>query len=163
MKQNQIILAIAARKLVDAYATQIQEYHQVLEFPALSISADAPFTYEQLKLEYQRDHKLRVTEAFPQSAIYGVAGNITFRIFHDMGHLLYDADFTTGEEVSLATTQWLDIKRHIEPGWEAICREVYMADTVEQSLYEQKHGIFPVDQKGFVLAKLTEAFNEGRL
>ncbi|QNJ57304.1 hypothetical protein Stalingrad_3 [Pseudomonas phage Stalingrad] len=163
MKQNQIILAIAARKLVEAYATQIQEYRQVLEFPSLSISADAPCTYEQLKLEYQRDHVLRVTEAFSDSAIYGISGNVTFRIFHDMGHLLYDAEFTTEQEVSLAKTQWLDIKRHIEPGWQNICEVVYMADTVEQSLYEARTGKFPEDQKGFVLGHLAAAFNEGRL
>lgn len=163
MKQNQIILAIAAQKLVEAYGKCIEEYRSVLQLVDIKIAADAPCTYEQLTMEYDRDRILRVTEAFSSTAIYGVAGNVTFRVFHDCGHLLYDAEFTTVQEVSLAKTQWLDVARYIEKGWQEICKVVYMADTVEQSLYEAKHGKFPEDQKGFVLGHLAAAFNEGRL
>ncbi|CBZ41975.1 hypothetical protein PsPphi15_gp02 [Pseudomonas phage phi15] len=163
MKQNQIILAIAAQKLVEAYGKLIPDYRKELGIVDLKVAADAPCTYEALRLEYERDRVLRVTDAFSSTAIYGIAGNVTFRVFHDCGHLLYDAEFTTEQEVSLAKTQWLDIAPVIEPEWRSICKVVYMADTVEQSLYEARTGKFPDDQKGFVLGHLTAAFNEGRL
>lgn len=156
--QARFILARAAAILVTAYKTQIAEYQQVMPL-ALGVAPDAPNTYSELRAEADAG-KLRVSTEFNSTSIYGAAGNLTFRIMHDYGHLLYDALFTTEEEVSLAKTQWLDIKRHIPAEWLDICHVVYFADTVEQSRYESLHGRFPVDQKGFVLAFLTNHFEK---
>ena len=154
MKGSKFLLAAIAEKLVAAYKAQIEEYQTLGAKPLeLGISDNAPSTYEAL-CEEAKQGKLTVTTEFSNTAIYGIAGNVTFRVFHDFGHLIYNKEFTTNDEVELATMQWQDIKFRIEPEWQQICAVVYYADTVYQSRYEAEHGKFPDDQKAFVLAKL---------
>lgn len=153
MKGSKFLLAAIAAKLVEAYKMQIAEYQSVYPL-ALSVADDAPSTYEALKAEAM-EGKLRVSSEFSDTAIYGLSGNVTFRVMHDYGHILYDSKFTVEDECSLARTQWLDLKRYIEPEWRDICHVVYLADTVEQSLFEAETGDFPADQRAFVLVHLN--------
>ena len=157
-KQLQFILARAACLLVEAYAKLIPEYVQALGIVDLSCGADAPNTYEDLVGDFKDHKRLRVSTEHNQTSIYGAAGNITFRIMHDLGHLLYDAKFTTDDEVKLAQIQWSDLARYIPLEWKAVCGVVYAADTIEQSLHEQRTGDFPADQKAFVLGFLAKHF-----
>lgn len=154
--QNRFILARAAHLLVLAYKECIAEYQQVLPLK-LSIGSDAPDTFAKLKADAALGN-LKVSTEHNATSIYGAAGNLTFRIFHDFGHLLYDAKFTTNDEVLLAQTQWQDLKRYIPADWMHVCHEVYALDTIEQSLLEARTGSFPVDQKAFVLAGLDRYF-----
>lgn len=155
-KQNRFILAQAAAHLVEAYKTCIAEYQTVLPLN-LSIGHDAPDNFNALKSQAAMGF-LKVSTAHNATSIYGAAGNLTFRVFHDYGHLLYDAEFTTEQEVSLALTQWRDLVRYIPQEWQGVCYVVYRADTVEQSEFEAKTGEFPADQKGFVMGFLKEYF-----
>lgn len=148
MKHTMFTLNAAAAKLVEAYKKAITHYQTIMPL-ALSISADAPSDYSALQSD-AASGKLAVTEAFSETAIYGKAGNVTFRIFHDYGHLIYKKEFTTSQEVELALMQWNDIAGHIEGEWRTVCYKVYIADTVEQSRHESIHGEFPKDQKAFV-------------
>lgn len=159
MKGSKFLLAAIAAKLVEAYKMQIAEYQTVYPL-ALGVADDAPCTYEALKTEAALG-QLRVSSEFSQTAIYGLSGNVTFRVMHDYGHLLYDAEFTLEQECSLARTQWLDLKRYIDPEWRDICHVVYLADTVEQSKHEAATGAFPEDQRAFVLGHLN-VWLEGR-
>lgn len=154
--QSRFILAHAAQLLVLAYKECIAEYQQVLPLK-LSIGHDAPDSYAALKSQAAQGN-LKVSTEHNATSIYGASGNLTFRIFHDYGHLLYDAEFTTDQEVLLAQTQWQDLKRYIPAEWLHVCHEVYALDTIEQSLLEQRTGSFPVDQKAFVLAGLERYF-----
>ncbi|ADV35708.1 conserved hypothetical protein [Pseudomonas phage phiIBB-PF7A] len=154
--QNRFILAHAASLLVTAYKECIAEYQTVLPLN-LSIGHDAPDSYAALRSQAAQG-QLKVSTAHNASSIYGASGNLTFRIFHDYGHLLYDAEFTTEQEVSLALTQWRDLIRYIPQEWQGICYVVYRADTVAQSEYEAIHKDFPVDQKAFVLDILNKHF-----
>lgn len=154
--QSRFILAHAAQLLVLAYKECITEYQQVLPLK-LSIGHDAPDSYAALKSQAAQGN-LKVSTEHNATSIYGAAGNLTFRIFHDYGHLLYDAEFTTEQEVSLAQTQWRDLVRYIPQEWQGVCYVVYRADTVEQSEFEAKTGEFPADQKGFVMGFLKEYF-----
>lgn len=147
-----IILAQAAAHLVTAYAELISEYRGILPLD-LRIETSAPESYDELKANAKAGF-LSVTPAFSETAIYGAAGNSTFRIFHDYGHLLYARRFETEDEIWLAKTQWEDIKANIPHEWRAICHRVYMRDTVGQSLFEHRTGAFPVDQKAFALEDL---------
>ena len=156
--QNVFILARAAALLVEAYKECITEYQSVLPLD-LRIGHDAPDNYNALKAQASQG-VLKVSTAFNTTSIYGGSGNLTFRIFHDYGHLLYDAEFTTEQEVSLANTQWLDLKRYLPAEWVNVCHVVYLADTVEQSKYEAATGQFPEDQKGFVLGFLQAHFDK---
>lgn len=154
MHGTKFLLAAIAEKLVAAYKAQIAEYQTLGKQPLeLGISDNAPSTFEAL-CEEAKLGRLTVTTEHSKTAIYGLSGNVTFRVFHDFGHLLYNKEFTTADEVDLATMQWQDIKYRIEPEWRHICAVVYYADTVYQSRYEAEHGEFPKDQKAFVLAKL---------
>lgn len=153
MKGSKFLLSAVAAKLVAAYTQCINEYQQIMPL-SLGISDNAPDNFEKLKEEARRG-RLVVTTEFSNTAIYGLSGNVTFRTFHDYGHLLYNKDFTTSDEVLLAHMQWLDLVRYIEPEWQNICNVVYIADTVRQSEYEARNGCFPHNQRRFVLNELN--------
>lgn len=156
--QNRFILARAASLLVTAYKKCITEYQQVLPLK-LSLGHDAPDSYSALKHQAAQG-VLKVSTAHNATSIYGSSGNLTFRIFHDYGHLLYDAEFTTEQEVNLAKTQWDDLQCYIPNDWRKVCAVVYFADTVEQSLFESITGDFPTNQKEFVMDHLASHFND---
>lgn len=147
--RNHYVLSAAAAVLVSAYKDLLAEYRSIMPLET-SVSADAPETFEGLKAN-AANGQLIITDAHSEHAIYGGAGNVTFRFFHDYGHLLYNKEFTTADEVELAQLQWADIEPVIPTEWRATCKIVYMADTVEQSLFCDRTGEFPVDQKAFVL------------
>ncbi|MGV8919526.1 MAG: hypothetical protein ACOH2R_17295 [Pseudomonas sp.] len=155
--QNKFILSAAAAHLVAAYRKTIAEYQAL--FPlALSVCPNAPDNYEALVYEAHTG-ALRVSPEHNKSSIYGASGNLTFRVMHDYGHLLYGKRFELADELELARIQWVDLKVHLPEGWVDVCHAVYMADTQEQSKFEAETGQFPVDQTSFVLGYLVEHFN----
>lgn len=147
--RNHFVLSACAAVLVEAYKKQIAEYQTVMPL-ALSVSDDSPETFEGLKAN-AANGVLSVTSKYSEHAIYGRDGNVTFRVFHDYGHLLYNKEFTCSDEVELANIQWLDLVQYIPVEWRHVAKIVYFADTVEQSLFCEATGDFPVDQKAFVL------------
>lgn len=151
---NRFILARAACLLVNAYRDCITEYRALLPLD-LSISKDAPDTFAKLQAG-AASGQLVVSPEHSETAIYGAAGNITFRVFHDYGHILYGKEFVTEQECELARIQWVDLKVHLPAEWHDICHVVYFADTCEQSKYEARTGQFPADQRAFVLEILNE-------
>lgn len=157
-KQTRFILAHAASLLVTAYKKTITDYRECLPLD-LRVSCSAPECYDDL---WRDAHKgfLAVSPAFSETAIYGIAGNITFRTFHDYGHLLYRKEFVTAQEVELARLQWDDLKGYLPEGWKDICHCVYFADTVAQSNHEASFGHFPVDQRAFVGQILEAHIND---
>ncbi|AUV61712.1 hypothetical protein HOS76_gp18 [Pseudomonas phage Henninger] len=151
---SKFILARAACLLVNAYRECITEYRALLPL-ALSISKDAPDTFAKLQAG-AASGQLVVSPEHSETAIYGGAGNITFRVFHDYGHLLYGKEFETSQECELARIQWVDLKVHLPVEWHDICHVVYFADTCKQSEYEASTGHFPKDQRAFVLEILND-------
>lgn len=156
MHGTTFLLAAIAEKLVSAYKAQTAEYQTLFPKPlALGISPDAPATYHDL-MDQAKCGKLLVTTEYSSTAIYGLSGNVSFRIFHDLGHILYLRDFSTVEEIELAHKQWRDIEQRIAPEWRELCQVVYLSDTVGQSRYEKTYGKFPDDQRAFLLAELGQ-------
>lgn len=156
--QLPIMIRAAARHLVDGYKACITEYHAQRPLE-LRVDREAPETYAALCLDAENG-VLRVTDAHSATSIYGVAGNITFRVFHDYGHLIYERRFVTRDEIALAIHQWSELAPRIPQEWREFCRLVYLADTVCQSVYQERTGEFPADQRKFVLdvvAKLGAA------
>lgn len=143
-------LAGAAAHLVTAYKAVTAAYLERQPYE-VKVGPGAPETYAQLRLDADHGNLLHVGEENSATCIYGVAGNVAFRTMHDLGHLAHDMDFTLASEVALAMHQWVLIAPHIPQPWRAVCHDVYLADTVQQSLYEAKHGSFPKDQTAFVL------------
>lgn len=156
-QSNALIMAQAASHLVEAYKALIQEYQSVTPLD-LRIMADAPETFEGLVANAKAGF-LAVTQAYSETSIYGIAGNVTFRVFHDYGHIIYGRKFNTLDEIALARTQWLDIEPSIPHEWRAICKCLYERDTVGQSLYEHRTGAFPADQKAFAMERLNQFLN----
>lgn len=115
---------------------------------------DAPETYDGL-CAAARVGALLVTTKHSDTSIYGVAGNVDFRIMHDLGHLSTGLKFTCHDEVALALHQWEEIRLHIPADWRERCQAVYQADTIMQSLYCERHGEFPTNQTEFVHAALA--------
>ena len=155
-KQNAFILAQAAAHLVAAYKSCITEYREILPLDG-RIGLDAPSTFEDLKADAAKGF-LKVSTEHNSSSIYGASGNLTFRTFHDYGHLLYNKEFTLADEVELSRMQWQDLKVYLPSEWVDVCHCVYVADTEQQSLYEAETGNFPADQKRFVLGFLANHF-----
>lgn len=117
----------------------------------------AKSTFEGLKADAAKGF-LKVSTEFNTSSIYGGSGNLTFRTFHDFGHLLYNKEFTLTDEVELSRIQWQDLKGYLPTEWVDVCHCVYVADTEQQSLYEAETGNFPADQKRFVMGFLADHF-----
>ena len=155
---NKLILVQAAAHLVTAYKRATEAYQQDGYLDLRIDRNGAPETFQGLRMD-AANGVLRVTDKHSDTSIYGVAGNLAFRFFHDFGHIRYGAEFTTQSEVWLAARQWEDLVKYLPAEWRTVCCVVYTADTVKQSLYEAKTGQFPADQKAFVLRDLEAHLN----
>lgn len=118
----------------------------------------APSTFEALQTDAQEGGVLYISGKHCDTSIYGVQGNVAFRTMHDLGHLSTGLTFSTADEVALALHQWEQVRLCIPADWRERCQAVYQADTIMQSLYCERHGVFPVNQTEFVLAALA-AYN----
>lgn len=85
-------------------------------------------------------------------SIYGLRGNLWFRAMHDLGHLTFDKDTTYKDECELAMVLWQFIADEVPAEYRYDCAQVYIADTIGQSMYCDEHGVFPADQIAFVQA-----------
>lgn len=93
---------------------------------------------------------LHVSSAFSEKSIYGLTGNVQFRIAHDLAHIKHALGFTVDAELILAEEHWAELRKSIPIRWRPLCQAIYLADTVSQSLYYERHGKFPEDQRAFV-------------
>lgn len=151
-------LMAAAALLVDAYKAVTAEYLAVMDQQrgsALDIRISdgefvAPEDYETLCDDFAVG-LLVISNDHNSTSVYGAAGNIAFRTMHDLGHLSHGLTFSLADEVSLAMVQWPLIRKHIhKTEFVEACRDVFMADTVMMSLYNERFGEFPVDQTAFI-------------
>ena len=154
-RDTKFTLATAAAHLVEAYKKAIHAYRTEVISCRVGIADDSPETFEALWAQYQTG-LITVNTAHSDTAIYGRDGNATFRVFHDLGHIIYLKQFTESDEIALAERQWYDLLPHLPHAWRDVCKVVYMADTVEQSRHCGQTGEFPTDQKAFVGAFLEQ-------
>lgn len=157
---DKFTFAAAAAHLVEAYKRLIPEYRQETGNPDIVVvpAPGAPSTYPELVMAVQAGC-LPISSSFCDTAIYGRDGNITFRTLHDLGHYIFDLEFTLDDEVQLAVFMWADIAAYVPEEWMETCHRLYLIDTVEQSVYASLHdGQFPADQKAFAFARLKEAW-----
>ena len=155
---HRLTVQSCAEYLVAAY---IEVGAALREQQGLNVQVDykqAPSTFEQLQLDARTMGTLFISDDHCETSIYGMQGNVAFRIMHDLGHLSTGLTFSTADEVALALHQWEQVRRCIPADWRERCQAVYQADTIMQSLYCERHGVFPVDQTEFVLAALA-AYN----
>lgn len=110
----------------------------------------APSTFEALQTDAQEGGVLYIGTEHSATSIYGVDGNVAFRTMHDLGHIQTKLTFSTADEIALALHQWEELRRYIPVSWRERCQAVYQADTIMQSLYCERHGVFPTDQTAFI-------------
>lgn len=150
-------LSCAANHLARAYDIVARDYYQRLtgfsvgKVPCrvVKLQADAPQTLAQMRVSMEHG-PLVIASEHSETSIYGLSGNILFRLFHDLGHLWYGLDTTHEDELSLAKLHWADLRGHIPTLWREHCQHVFFADTAAQSQHAAERGCFPVDQRAFV-------------
>lgn len=150
-------LSCAANHLVRAYGIVAREYYRRLtgfaveQVPCrvVKLQTDAPQTLAQLRVCIEHG-PLVIASEHSETSIYGLSGNILFRLFHDLGHLWYGLDTTHEDELSLTKLHWGDLREHIPALWREHCQHVFFADTAAQSQHAAERGCFPTDQKAFV-------------
>lgn len=150
-------LSCAANHLVRAYGIVAREYYRRLtgfaveQVPCrvVKLQTDAPQTLAQLRVCIEHG-PLVIASEHSETSIYGLSGNILFRLFHDLGHLWYGLDTTHEDELSLAKLHWADLRAHIPALWREHCQHVFFADTAAQSQHAAERGCFPTDQRAFV-------------
>lgn len=150
-------LNCAAMHLVRAYGIVARDYYQRLtgfsvgQVPCrvVKLQADAPQTLAQMRVSIEHG-PLVIASEHSETSIYGLSGNILFRLFHDLGHLWYGLDTTHEEELRLAKWHWADLRGHIPALWREHCQHVFFADTAAQSQHAAERGCFPGDQRAFV-------------
>lgn len=150
-------LSCAANLLVRAYGIVARDYYQRLtgfsvgQVPCrvVKLQADAPQTLAQMRVSMEHG-PLVIASEHSETSIYGLSGNILFRLSHDLGHLWYGLDTTHEEELRLAKWHWADLRGHIPALWREHCQHVFFADTAAQSQHAAERGCFPGDQRAFV-------------
>jgi hypothetical protein len=114
--------------------------------PAYRTAADAPDEYVALQTRTAADGILTVWNGASESAIYGAAGNLAFRAWHDSIHVGRALTFAPDDEYRVADIQARQSGR--------LARFIY-ADTAGQVAYFVQWGRFPVNQREYVRAFLA--------
>lgn len=152
---TKVELSLAAQLLVQAYRQCIAVYQydneelRTLRFQVVAKQAEAPQDLTGVRAAIEAG-LLPIAEEHSDHSIYGVRGNVVFRAWHDLGHYLYGLEMHADDEQKLAVRQWDDIERFIPAQYREMCKRVYLADTVGQTLLCAFSGEFPKDQREFV-------------
>lgn len=146
---HKVTIKTCAEYLVQAYSAISGPLAEQLGLTITVRPTYNPATFEELQAQAATG-TLIIGREHSHMSIYGVEGNVQFRIMHDLGHLSTGLTFSTADEVALALHQWEQIRLWIPVAWRERCQAVYQADTIMQSLYCERHGEFPADQAAFI-------------
>lgn len=158
---NKLQVTMAAQLLAKAYEQVARKL--LRDMPAgcrrvksVQTYAEAPSTLvEMCDCILDNDGVLFVAKEGCANSIYGERGNLWFRAMHDLGHLTFDKDTTYEDECELAMILWPLIADELPTDclhYLPTMIQVYIADTIGQSMYCEEHGVFPADQIAFVQA-----------
>lgn len=122
---------------------------------------DVELGVDAMFMQVRESRMLFVSLLNADTAIYGAEGNAWFRFFHDLGHLLYQLEFTAEDENKLHQLLWCHLSRtssflKLSLLEQELVRIVYDADTTGQTNYYTEHGEFPADQTAFAIEYLKE-------
>jgi len=155
---NKLQVTMAAQLLAKAYEQVARKL--LRDMPAgcqrvksVQTYAEAPSTLAEMR-DCIRDNNgvLFVAQEGCADSIYGHTGNVWFRAMHDLGHLTFGKDTTYKDECDLAMILWQFIADELPADYLYDCAQVYIADTIGQSMYCDEHDVFPADQIAFVQA-----------
>lgn len=146
---HKVTIDQCATYLVDAYHFVSAPLADALGLTVVVRDGAAPTSFEELMVQAGTG-TLYIGTEHSDTSIYGVEGNVAFRTMHDLGHIQTRLTFSTADEIALALHQWEELRRYIPVSWRERCQAVYQADTIMQSLYCERHGVFPTDQTAFI-------------
>lgn len=146
---HKVTIDQCAAYLVDAYRAVSAPLADALGLTVEVRDGAAPTSFEELMVQAGTG-TLYIGTEHSATSIYGVDGNVAFRTMHDLGHIQTKLTFSTADEIALALHQWEELRRYIPVSWRERCQAVYQADTIMQSLYCERHGVFPTDQTAFI-------------
>lgn len=155
---NKLQITMAAQLLAKAYEQVARKLLRDMpggcqRVKGVPTYAEAPSTLAEMR-DCIRDSNgvLFVAQEGCAESIYGHTGNVWFRAMHDLGHLTFDKETTYEDEFQLAMILWQFIADELPADYWYDCAQVYIADTIGQSMYCDEHGAFPADQIAFVQA-----------
>lgn len=155
---NKLQVTMAAQLLAKAYEQVARKLLRDVpggcqRVKGVQTYAEAPSTLAEMR-DCIRDNNgvLFVAREGCAQSIYGERGNLWFRAMHDLGHLTFGKDTTYKDEYDLAMILWQFIADELPADYRYDCAQVYIADTIGQSMYCDEHGVFPADQIAFVQA-----------
>lgn len=115
-------------------------------------SPNAPETFEALKNEYRHSRRymkpFRVFDGASDDCVYSREGNYAFRFWHDLTHVLADADLTFHGEVKAIMHQLPVVIGQF--GADSLEVKIFEADTLGQLGYFHATGAHVEDQRDFV-------------
>lgn len=154
-------LGFAGRVLTGAFRTHLNNALRpggAYSWLRVVCCPDAPETFLELYMQYSQGHVLAVSNQHCDSSIYGVEGNLLFRIHHDLMHVKHLHDFTFRGEAGAYASAWAELEPYLKCWRSCIdfIHDVYFADTVGQALHFQRTGGFVEDQKAFVSTYLVQ-------
>lgn len=155
---NKLQVTMAAQLLAKAYEQVARKLLRGMpagcqRVQVVQTYAEAPSTLAEMRdCIRDNDGVLYVAQEGCAQSIYGGRGNLWFRIMHDLGHLTFGKDTTYKDECDLAMILWQFIADELPADYLCDYAQVYIADTIGQSMYCDEHGVFPVDQAAFVQA-----------
>ena len=122
-------------------------------------AAIAPTSLDDLRTEFRACQisglPLRVSDRFCEQTIYPTPHhNVAFRFFHDSRHVFLDAQFTTEDELLVASCHLARLT-HDGFGNGTVEYRLLFADTVGQTRFVAEANEFVIDQKRFALRCLT--------
>lgn len=126
------------------------------------VSDDAPATLESLTREFATRRRITVWRGASDSTIFGgpecAEANWAFRAWHDYYHLTRQHSFTPAGERLVCLAQMDDIVTlyGATSEFSALARRLIVEEVIGQALYQERHGVFPSDQRGFAFSWLHD-------
>ena len=114
---------------------------------------DAPDTLAKLQAYHAEHGRIAVWSGKSDRTIYADDEvNFAFRAWHDARHLALGADFTPEGEALVAAQQIADVLILYGADAPKLWLRLIEAEIVGQQRYQERHGAFPENQRGFDLA-----------
>jgi len=116
-------------------------------------------TLEKATAYFNETGRIKVWSGASDKTIFDCAGiNHAFRAWHDFHHITKQLPFTPEGEMKVVQCQMQDlIKIYGDNEDTQRMNAILWAEVVGQGQYEELHGAFPDNQKGFIKAYLVDA------
>ena len=114
--------------------------------------SEAPTTLSDIQATWNTCASYPVSHDYCEHSIYSTKGNMAFRFWHDYLHLNFSATTSIADECEIGMEHANCITGRCE-------RLLMLADTIGQTAYYSRYGVFPELQKQFTVSLATNMAN----